>query len=79
MPLFGPAIIDGLESLIKSTGPDLKTLVSRCIVLKVRRGPEGYRPPRFDKTARAVFQRGAEKLASVDGSAGPRRHRRCRA
>ena len=63
VPLFGPAVIDGLESVIKSTGPDLKTLVSRCIVIKVRRGPEGYRPPRFDKTARAVFQRGGEKLA----------------
>jgi hypothetical protein len=63
VPLFGPVILDGLESLIKSTGPDLKTLVSRCIVIKVRRGPEGYRPPRFDKTARAVFARGGEKLA----------------
>ena len=63
VPLFGPVILDGLESLIKSTGPDMKTLVSRCVIIKVRRGPEGYRPPRFDKTARAVFARGGEKLA----------------
>ncbi len=62
IPLQCPMILDGLESVIKGTGTDLKTLVSRCIVVHVERAPDGYRPPRFDKSARAVFQMGSVKL-----------------
>ncbi len=62
IPLQCPMILDGLESVIKSTGSDLTTLVSRCIIIHAERAPEGYRPPRFDKAARAVFARGSEKL-----------------
>ncbi len=62
IPLQCPMILDGLESVIKGTGTDLKTLVSRCIIIHVERAPEGYRPPRFDKAARAVFQFGSVKL-----------------
>ena len=63
VPLFGSMVLDGLDSMVKATGPDLRTMISRCIVIKVRRAPGGYRAPRFDKTARAVFARGGEKLA----------------
>ena len=62
IPLQTPMILDGLNSVITQTGTDLRTLISRCIIIHVERAPEGYRPPRFDKTARAVFARGGELL-----------------
>lgn len=54
IPLYGPAVIDGIDTLIQDTRPDLRTLVSRCIVMHARQAPEGYRAPRFDRQARAV-------------------------
>ncbi len=54
IPLFGPMILDGLDSVIHSTGEDLKTLMSRCIIIHVTRAPEGYRPPRFDREKRHI-------------------------
>ena len=62
IPLQCPMILDGLDSVIKGTGTDLTTLMSRCIIVHVARGPVGYRPPRLDKAARAVFARGSVKL-----------------
>ena len=41
IPMQTPLILDGLESVIKGTGKDLKTLVSRCIIIHVERAPEG--------------------------------------
>jgi Protein of unknown function (DUF3631) len=55
VPLFGHMILAGLDKLKDATGDDLKTLVSRCIIVHVRRAPDGYRPPRFDGAARANF------------------------
>ena len=54
IPLFGPMILDGLDSVIHQTGEDLKTLMSRCIIVHTERAPEGYRPPRFDREKRAI-------------------------
>jgi len=54
IPLFAPMILDGLDSVIHQTGEDLKTLMSRCIIVHVQRAPEGYRPPRFDREKRAI-------------------------
>ena len=54
IPLFGPMILDGLDSVIHSTGEDLKTLMSRCIIMHVTKAPEGYRPPRFDREKRHI-------------------------
>lgn len=54
IPLFGPMILDGLDSVIHSTGVDLKTLMSRCIIVHVERAPEGYRAPRYDREKRAI-------------------------
>ena len=45
----------------------MKTLVSRCIIVQVKRAPDGYRAPRFDNQALAVFQLGNEKLAQWMG------------
>lgn len=56
IPLFGPMILDGLDSLITSTGVELKTLFSRCIIVHVVPGPQGYRAPRFDREKRAIAQ-----------------------
>ena len=63
VPLFGPMILDGLDSLIKSTGTELRTLFSRCIVVHAKRAPAGYRPPRFDNAARAQFKQVRELAA----------------
>lgn len=49
IPLFGPMILDGLDSVIHSTGTDLRTLMSRCIIVRVEKAPPGYRPPRYDR------------------------------
>ena len=62
IPLFGPMVLDGVDTVITSTGSEMRTLISRCIIVRVKRAPEGYRAPRFDNQARAVFQRGSEKL-----------------
>ena len=63
VPLFGPMILDGLDSLIKSTGTELRTLFSRCIIVHAKRAPAGYRPPRFDNAARAQFKQVRELAA----------------
>lgn len=54
IPVMGPLILDGLDSAIYATGATLRTLLSRCIVVRVSRAPEGYRPPRFDREKRAI-------------------------
>jgi hypothetical protein len=63
VPLFGPMILAGLDKLKDATGDDLKTLISRCIIVHVRRAPDGYRPPRFDSTARATFTAVGQRAA----------------
>lgn len=55
IPLFGPMVLDGLDSVINSTGVELRTLMSRCIIIRVKRAPEGYRAPRLDGQARKAF------------------------
>jgi hypothetical protein len=53
IPLFGPMILDGLDSLLK--WQDLQTLFSRAVIAHVRKGPAGYKPPRLDSAALAQF------------------------
>lgn len=67
IPMQCPMILDGLESLMKSSGTDLKTLFSRCIIIRVETAPEGYRPPRFDNKVRAAFRYGSELLGEWMG------------
>ncbi len=64
IPLMCPMILDGLETVITSTGVELRTLVSRCILIRVKRAPDGYRAPRFDQAAREVFKLGSQKLGA---------------
>jgi hypothetical protein len=55
IPLFCHAVLDGIDKIMLSpTRPDLVAMTSRCIVLMARKAREGYRPPRFDKRARAM-------------------------
>ena len=63
IPLMGGMILDGLDSVEKSTGAEMRTLMSRCIKIRVKRAPDGYQHPRFDEDARAAFAHGNEKLA----------------
>ena len=39
-------------------------MISRCVVDQGPARPNWYRAPRYDKTARAVFARGGQKLAA---------------
>ena len=55
IPLFCHVVLDGIDEVMLSPNrPDLRPLISRCIVLMARRAGEGYRPPRFDSSARAI-------------------------
>src|SRR5208337_3707165 len=47
IPLMGGMVLDGLDSVEKSTGVEMHTLMSRCIKIRVKRAPDGYRAPRF--------------------------------
>jgi Protein of unknown function (DUF3631) len=63
IPLFGPMVLDGLDSVIHATGVDLKTLMSRCIIVHVNRAPDGYRAPRYDREMRAFADRLGQRMA----------------
>jgi hypothetical protein len=64
IPLMGGFVLDGLDIVEKSTGVEMRTLMSRCIKIRVKRAPDGYRAPRFDDAARAAFAHGNQKLAA---------------
>jgi len=61
--IFCHVVLDGLDWMLKPTRPDLKTMISRTIAMQSATAPEGYRPPRFDKSARAT----AEMLSQYCG------------
>lgn len=57
IPLFVHMVLDGIDDVMLSENrPDLRAMVSRCIVLLARKAAEGYRPPRFDRRAREVAE-----------------------
>jgi hypothetical protein len=62
--LFAPMILDGVDSLLKGTRPDMRGLISRCLVIRVKMAPDGYRRPRWDKTAQQIAARGRDRLAA---------------
>jgi hypothetical protein len=64
IPLMGGFVLDGLDSVEKSTGAEMRTLMSRCLKIRAVRAPDGYRAPRFDDDARAAFAHGSQKLAT---------------
>ena len=62
LPTFGALAIAGLDVLETGTGSHLKALLDRGIRVRMARGPEGYRPPRFDRDAAFVAARISERL-----------------
>ena len=62
--LFGHMILDGMDTLLSAMRPDMRGLVSRCIIIRVRMAPDGYRRPRWDKLAAASAARGRDRLAA---------------
>jgi hypothetical protein len=63
VPVFGPVVLDGLDSMIKATRADLRTMISRTICIMARQAPDGYRPPRFDKQARYAAEMLSQRCA----------------
>ena len=61
--LFGHMILDGAD-LDKATRTDLRAVVSRALAIRVRTAPDGYRRPKWDKTAMAIAARGRDRLAT---------------
>ena len=61
--LFGTEILDGLDTLLQPTRPDMRGLISRCIIIRVRMADDGYRRPRWDKDAQDLARRGRDRLA----------------
>jgi hypothetical protein len=52
IPTFGALMLAGLDKIDTGTGGQMTATLTRCIRLRMRRAPEGYRPPRFDAEAR---------------------------
>ena len=63
VPLFGPMILDGLSSVIYNTGAELRTFVSRAIILWVTPAPASYHAPRITSQARAIGDEMRRRLA----------------
>ena len=71
IPLFCHVVLDGIDDVLLSPNrPDLKAMMSRVIKMMSSEAPpdpgtgEAYRPPRFDRQARAI----AEQLSTLAGS-----------
>jgi len=54
IPTFSALAMAGLESLETGTGSYMRATLSRCIRVRMKRGPGDYMPPRFDNNARAI-------------------------
>ncbi|MHB1430630.1 MAG: DUF3631 domain-containing protein [Streptosporangiaceae bacterium] len=52
IPTFGALAMAGLDSIETGTDGHMKATLTRCIRIRMMRGPEGYRPPRWDAGAR---------------------------
>jgi hypothetical protein len=65
IPLFTHAVLDGIDDVLLSKNrPDLRAMISRCIVIFAKTAPEGYRPPRFDSSARAIAAQLGQRCAA---------------
>ena len=45
IPVFGPMALPGLDKIKTATGDTLRAMLDRCIIVRVRKAPDGYRPP----------------------------------
>jgi len=65
IPLFCHLVLDGIDDVLLSPNrPDLRPLMSRCIIIIANRAPDGYRPPRFDAKARAAAEMLSQRAAA---------------
>lgn len=64
IPLFTHIVLDGIDTLLSAARPDLKTMISRCIVILSQQAPEGYRPPRFDAKARMIAEQLGQRASA---------------
>lgn len=64
IPLFCHLVLDGIDDVLLSPNrPDLRPLMSRCIIIVASKAPAGYRPPRFDSKARAAAEMLSQRTA----------------
>jgi hypothetical protein len=57
IPLFCHLVLDGIDDVLMSPNrPDLRAMMSRCLIILSRKAPGGYRPPRFGTAARATAE-----------------------
>lgn len=61
---FGPLMMAGLDKVETGTSGVLSATLSRCIRVKMRRAPDGYRAPRFDHEARYAASLISEELTT---------------
>ena len=64
IPTFGALAMAGLDSIETATDGQLKALLTRCIRIRMRRGPDGWLPPRFDAQARSAATIISRRLAA---------------
>lgn len=60
---FGPMMMAGLDKVESGTSGVMAATLSRCIRIKMRRAPDDYRAPRFDRQARYAATLISERLA----------------
>jgi Protein of unknown function (DUF3631) len=54
IPTFGALMLAGLDKMDTGTSGQMEATLKRCIRMRMRRAPRGYRAPRFDDQARFV-------------------------
>jgi hypothetical protein len=65
IPLFCQLVLDGIDEVLLSPNrPDLRAMMSRCLIVMSRRAPDGYRPPRFGREARATAELLAQRVSA---------------
>ncbi|MHB1432004.1 MAG: DUF3631 domain-containing protein, partial [Streptosporangiaceae bacterium] len=52
IPTFGALLLAGLDAVETATGGRMAATLTRCIRIRMRRAPDGFRPPRWDADAR---------------------------
>ncbi len=52
IPTFGALMMAGLDAVETATGGRMAATITRCIRIRMRRAPEGFRAPRWDADAR---------------------------
>jgi len=64
---FGALGLAGLESLETGTDGRMTAFLTRCLRVRMVRGEDGYRPPRWDREASYVASKISERLSAWAG------------